>query len=246
MANERLRTAMAAAQVDLDAIIEATGVDPKTVQRWMNGRTPLPATDRTSSSWSARTRPTCGRISPTGADAGQQADPEFDPLSAHRADVPANSGRHLFTRRACNRRPGLRRDVPARAATRPQQRTPGEKGRPRLRDSRCARRPRRRRVKTRGDDEHFGPRHRLALPGGVAALSAADRSTVGQTSTLHDTTLYNSIYRFDDELLVNAHLYGDNAYARPSFTCAARRRSALLRTTAVVRRRLGAGSTPTT
>jgi hypothetical protein len=25
---------------------------------------------------------------------------------------------------------------------------------------------------------------------------------------LHDTPLYNSIYRFDDELLVNTHVYG--------------------------------------
>ena len=32
---------------------------------------------------------------------------------------------------------------------------------------------------------------------------------------MHDTTLYNSIYRFDDEMLVNAHLYATNAYAAP-------------------------------
>ena len=32
---------------------------------------------------------------------------------------------------------------------------------------------------------------------------------------LHDTTLYNSIYRFDDEMLVNTHLYATNAYAAP-------------------------------
>ena len=31
---------------------------------------------------------------------------------------------------------------------------------------------------------------------------------------LHDTTLYNSIYRFDDELLVNTHVWGWNAYGR--------------------------------
>jgi hypothetical protein len=29
---------MAVAHVDLDAIVEATGVDPKTVHRWINGR----------------------------------------------------------------------------------------------------------------------------------------------------------------------------------------------------------------
>jgi hypothetical protein len=40
MANERLRSAMAKAQADIEAITQATGVDPKTVQRWLTGRVP--------------------------------------------------------------------------------------------------------------------------------------------------------------------------------------------------------------
>jgi hypothetical protein len=31
----------------------------------------------------------------------------------------------------------------------------------------------------------------------------------------HGTTLYNSLYRADDQLLVNAHLFGVNAYGAP-------------------------------
>jgi hypothetical protein len=42
MANERLRSAMAKAQADIEAITQATGVDPKTVQRWLTGRVPHP------------------------------------------------------------------------------------------------------------------------------------------------------------------------------------------------------------
>ena len=42
MANERLRTAMADARVDIDQVAEATRVDPKTVQRWLAGRVPHP------------------------------------------------------------------------------------------------------------------------------------------------------------------------------------------------------------
>ncbi len=38
MANERLQSAMKSAGVDIDAIVEATNVDPKTVYRWINGR----------------------------------------------------------------------------------------------------------------------------------------------------------------------------------------------------------------
>ncbi|WP_207400986.1 hypothetical protein [Actinomadura roseirufa] len=31
----------------------------------------------------------------------------------------------------------------------------------------------------------------------------------------HATTLYNSIYRGDDRMLVNAHVFGMNAYGAP-------------------------------
>lgn len=31
----------------------------------------------------------------------------------------------------------------------------------------------------------------------------------------HGTTLYNSLYRADDQLLVNAHVFGVNAYGAP-------------------------------
>ena len=37
MGNERLRTAMAKARVDIEAVTNKTGVDPKTVQRWLDG-----------------------------------------------------------------------------------------------------------------------------------------------------------------------------------------------------------------
>jgi transcriptional regulator with XRE-family HTH domain len=38
--NERLRRAMTAAHLDVLEVSEATGVDPKTVQRWLKGRVP--------------------------------------------------------------------------------------------------------------------------------------------------------------------------------------------------------------
>src|SRR6266567_4495004 len=40
MQNERLRKAMVTAHLGVQEISEATGVDPKTVQRWLNGRAP--------------------------------------------------------------------------------------------------------------------------------------------------------------------------------------------------------------
>ena len=69
-------------------------------------------------------------------------------------------------------------------------------------------------VKARGEDERFG--HGIASRCEVALLYY--RSLIGRERIsvhMHDTTLYNSIYRFDDEMLVNAHLYATNAYAAP-------------------------------
>lgn len=40
MANDRLRASMAAARVDVDRLADKTGVDAKTVQRWLAGRVP--------------------------------------------------------------------------------------------------------------------------------------------------------------------------------------------------------------
>ncbi len=44
------------------------------------------------------------------------------------------------------------------------------------------------------------------------------RPVIGQPHVnvhLHNTTLYNSIYRFDDDMLVNTHVYATNAFAAP-------------------------------
>ena len=40
MSNERLRAAMVKAHVDTQTVSEQTGVDPKTVQRWLGSRVP--------------------------------------------------------------------------------------------------------------------------------------------------------------------------------------------------------------
>lgn len=42
-------------------------------------------------------------------------------------------------------------------------------------------------------------------------LIGSDRISVHQ----HDTTLYNSIYRCDDDMLVSTHVYGAVAYEAP-------------------------------
>ncbi|NYV73949.1 DUF5919 domain-containing protein [Streptomyces sp. UH6] len=69
-------------------------------------------------------------------------------------------------------------------------------------------------VRQRGQEEPFGhgiqSRCRLALMhyGALVGTSGIEVRT-------HGTTLYNSIYRADDQQLVNAHVWGVNAYAAP-------------------------------
>ena len=62
MANERLRSAMAKAQADIEAITQATGVDPKTVQRWLSGRIPIHVIVGRSPPCSEKTRVTYGPL----------------------------------------------------------------------------------------------------------------------------------------------------------------------------------------
>ncbi|WP_340563792.1 helix-turn-helix domain-containing protein [Streptomyces sp. GSL17-111] len=69
-------------------------------------------------------------------------------------------------------------------------------------------------VQQRGQEERFGhgieSRCRLALMHYRPLLGVP-----GIEIRTHGTTLYNSIYRADDQMLVNAHVWGVNAYGAP-------------------------------
>jgi hypothetical protein len=197
LANERLRTAMAVAHVDLDAIVEATGVDPKTVQRWINGRTP-----------NARHRSKLVQLVGEGETYlwpdvanGERirvaSQSELVALFAHRADVPGDLWSALFRRAERvidilvyaavflhEQNPHLNELLQEKAAA-------GCEIRVAIGDpaGSC--------VDTRGKDERFG--HGIASRCELALMHY--RPLVGHTGIsvhLHDTTLYNSIYRFDD------------------------------------------------
>ncbi len=69
-------------------------------------------------------------------------------------------------------------------------------------------------VQARGQEERFGhgieSRCRLALMHYRPLVGVS-----GIEIRTHETTLYNSLYRADDQLLVNAHVWGANAYGAP-------------------------------
>lgn len=69
-------------------------------------------------------------------------------------------------------------------------------------------------VQQRGREEKFG--HGIESRCHLALMHYQTlHGTPGVEVRTHDTTLYNSIYRADDEMAVNAHVWGVNAYGAP-------------------------------
>ncbi|WP_280400872.1 DUF5919 domain-containing protein [Nocardia carnea] len=214
MSNERLRVAMAAGGWTHASLAEATGVDPKSVERWVNlGRIPR---RRTAIQAAERLGEDVHVLWPALRQArpARAVSPELVALHDQRADVPASTFVNLF---AAARE---RIDVLVYAAVFLHE------AYPRLNDllieraeAGCSIRlavgdPDGVNVRQRGTEEKFGhgieSRCRLAL-----MHYRALQPTAGIELRTHDTTLYNSIYRADDQMLVNAHVWGVNAYGAP-------------------------------
>jgi hypothetical protein len=71
-------------------------------------------------------------------------------------------------------------------------------------------------IAQRGEEEGIGDAIGAKARNAIA-LYRPLRQIDGVEFRLHDTILYNSIYRADDELLVNTHVYGNAASNAPVF-----------------------------
>jgi transcriptional regulator with XRE-family HTH domain len=215
--NERLRQAMATARVDVEAVAARAEVDPKTVQRWLAGRIPH-ARHRWRVAellgvhedllWPRETIPGLGAAAGAGL--------EVVDAWAHRADVPVEvwvglldqARRHVdllayAMLQLPEQHPGFLDVLLEKAARRAQVRIV-------LGDPGSAE------VQRRDDEEQFG--------GGMAPRIRTTvehfRPLFGQRGIqirFQTQPLYASIYRYDDELLVNAHLWSYHAYQSPVF-----------------------------
>lgn len=208
--------AMATARVDMDRVADATQVDPKTVQRWISGRVPNARHRRALVELTGEAETYLWPEVVSNGRAQAATESEVVTAYAHRARVPAGLWPSLFQRaeRAI--------DILVYAAVFLHEQNPQfndllfEKA-----DAGCEIRiaigdPKGTCVNARGCDEPFG--HGIASRCELALMHY--RPLIGQPGVsvhLHDTTLYNSIYRADDEMLVNAHLYATNAFAAPVF-----------------------------
>ncbi|MFE6962212.1 helix-turn-helix domain-containing protein [Streptomyces sp. NPDC057696] len=214
MANERLRAAVTAGGWTHETLAEKVAVDPKSVERWVNlERVPRQATALRAAEalgedvyalWPALRQPRKAR----------SMSPELVALYPQRADLPVSAFVDLF------RQARERIDVLVYAAVFLHEAYPrfnelleervadGCRIRIALGDADSAN------VQARGREERFGhgieSRCRLAL---LHYRSLA--KSPGVELRTHGTTLYNSLYRADDQLLVNAHVWGVNAYGAP-------------------------------
>lgn len=214
MPNERLRAAMAAGGWTHARLAAEVDVDPKSVERWVNlGRTPRRET-------AIRAAEAIGEdvfaLWPKlrQARAARAVSPELVALYPQRADLPVSTFIDLFTQAR------KRIDVLVYAAVflheayphlnhlLRERATEGCSVRIAVGDAGSIN------VQQRGQEEDFG--HGIESRCRLAILHYRPLvGTPGIELRTHGTTLYNSIYRADDQMLVNAHVWGANAYAAP-------------------------------
>jgi len=210
--NGRLRTAMARRAITVEEAAARAEVDPKTVQWWLAGRTPHP-----------RHRWALTRLldedeeylwPESGAGRGESRSAELVSLYPHRADVPfdlwwgllQNADRciDILVYAAVF----LHEQYPAINELFREKCRAGSRARVALGDPGSAA------VRQRGTEEMFGEgiesRCRIAQRH-YAPLIGTEHFEL----RLHQTMLYNSIYRFDTHMLVNTHVWGANAYSAP-------------------------------
>ncbi len=214
MANERLRGALVREGWTVLAFAEAVSVDPKTVERWVNKeRTPHPriavAAAKLLSEDPAYLWPELGKRVVADGTYGEvitiyterSAVPNSLWLTllreAHQSvDILVYAGLHLP-----EAHPSWAKEIKAKCDE-------GVRVRLAFGDPESAQ------VRARGEEEGVGAglaaRIRYALAW-HRPISGSPNLSIG----FHSTVLYNSVLRFDDQMLVNPHIYGMPAFRAP-------------------------------
>jgi len=205
--NERLRRALHDADLDVDDVARATGTNHRTVGRWLAGRVPYPRHRRTIARLVRRDEGFLWPEAAARSAAGLAASAEVAEAYAYRSDLPPEAWWDLF--RGASRRIDLLGYAILHL----------HENHPRLLDllrgkaaDECLIRvalvdPESRNLAERDAEERLD-----------GALVARVRASIhylepllecpGVEVRVHDTPMYNSIFRFDDEMLVTPHVFG--------------------------------------
>ena len=213
MANERLRTAILASGANESELADLTGVDPKTVERWVGGRTPY---RRHRFALARRLGADENYLWPQARSNEELADAsesEILTIYPHRWAMPREALGQLFD--DAEEQIGilvysglfLTDDGGLRALLARKARE-GVSVRILLGD------PASPAVALRGQEEGLGGDFPAKVRNAISRLREL-AEVDGVQIRLHGTTLYNSLYRADDQLLVNCHIHGIAAESAP-------------------------------
>jgi hypothetical protein len=208
--NDALRRALADARLRETDVAAALGVDPKTVQRWISGRVPHPR-HRWAVADLLKVRER--EMWPEPEDAPAQVSHEIKTSYPYRSAVPREEWRQLFA--SADREIGilvyaamfLAEDVGLVRLLTDKARS-GVTVRLLLAD------PNSRRMAERGAEEGIGDAVAARVHNAVSLFRPL-LETDGVQARQHETVLYNSIFRADDEMLVNPQVHGIAAAYAP-------------------------------
>lgn len=215
MANERLRSAIAGSGFTFAALGEQIGVDPKTIERWVSkDRLPHRTNRQALSAALSRDEEFLwpAAVSESRAQSASQA--EFVAIHPNRGSVPPGTWQSLLERAEESI------DLLAFAASFLHDTIPDfddllvRKARAGVRVRLLFGDPSGKAVRIRGEEEDIGE----SLAGRCSLTWKYLRPCLGVQgieARAHDTTLYSSIFRFDEDLFANTHAYGAPANHSP-------------------------------
>jgi hypothetical protein len=217
MANERLRALLLERRVTPATLAEAVQVDPKTIERWIvAGRVPY---RRHRYAVAAFFGVDESYIWPDALDRDEvvaASESEIVAVYPHRWAVPREAWGHLFEQASQEigilvysghfmaEDAGLKRLLGAKAEA-------GTRVRILLGD------PDSPAVAERGESEGIDNTMPSKVRSAIVMFRPLQKASKNVEIRLHGTTLYNSIYRADDQVLVNTHIYGTMANNAPVF-----------------------------
>lgn len=206
-----LARALRSAGLTATDVAAQLAVDPKTVNRWIAGRKPYPRYRDALCALTGWSAPDLWPDLPRPTEPTLLAD-EVRIVYPHRALVPADAWSRLFAQ--AERQIDilaysalfLAEDITASTVLR-------DKAKAGVRVRLALGLPTGTHIADRGNEEGIGngmsARIRNALVGFASIIEA------GAELRLHDTVLYNSVYRADDDALINTHVHGHPAAHAP-------------------------------